>query len=66
MDSSDAGDIPQDLYERILEKAQERKKSGCDPFVADWQSILEIPLWMVRDRLCDNPGRLVALLIDGA
>jgi len=66
MDSSGAGDIPQDLYERILEKAEERKKSGCDPFVADWQSILEIPLWMVRDRLRDNPGRLVALLIDGA
>ena len=63
MSSSPPQDSPEDLYVRAFQKAEARKKSGCDPLVADWQAILEIALNLARNHLRHNPGRLLPLQI---
>jgi hypothetical protein len=63
MSSSPPGDPPETLYLRAFEKAEARKKSGCDPLAADWQAILEIALNLACGHLRENPGRLLPLQI---
>lgn len=63
MSSSPPEDRPEILYLRAFEKAEARKKSGCDPLSADWQAILEIALNLACSHLRDNPGRLLPLQI---
>ena len=63
MSSSPPQDSPEDLYLRAFEKAEVRKKAGCDPLVADWQAILEITLHLASSHLRENPGRLLPLQI---
>jgi hypothetical protein len=65
MSSSPPEDSPEELYLRVFEKASVRKESGCDPFSADWQAILEIALNLARSHLRRNPGRLLPLQIGG-
>jgi len=63
MSSSPPQDSEESLYLRAFEKAEVRKKSGCDPLVADWQAILEIALNLACSHLRKNPGRLLPLQI---
>ena len=53
----------EDPYEKILEKAETRKQSGCDPIIADWQFIMEITLNMAGNQLQKRPGWLFPLQI---
>jgi hypothetical protein len=49
--------------QRVFEKAEARKQSGCDSLAADWQAILEMFLCMAQDHLSKSPGRLLPLQV---
>ena len=49
---------------KIDARAEARIKSGCDPLIVEWQSMLEVFLYMMQDPFAENPGQLLAMQIE--
>jgi hypothetical protein len=51
--------------QKIYARAEASKESGRDPFLADWQAVLEIMLFMIQEPLLQSPGQLLPMQISG-
>ncbi len=49
-------DSVKENFKKITDRSDSRKDEGKDPFVSDWQTILDLLLFLGKEKLKEMPG----------